>query len=86
MLVQNLKVVSIFLINKLMSKIILKHAIYFTVFAAILCYTSCTSKPKQVLTSTVKSTLKKDSVEKFKLNCECMRVSGIEFNRDSLFT
>lgn len=69
-----------------MSKIILKCAIYFTVFAAILCFTSCTSKPKEVLTSTVESTLKKDSVEKFKLNCGCMGGSGIKFNRDSLFT
>jgi len=34
----------------------------------------------------VKSSLKKDSVEKFKLNCGCMRGSGIEFKRDSLFT
>jgi|SRR5690606_9354916 hypothetical protein len=74
------------LINKLMSKMNLKCAIYFTVFVAILCFTSCTSKPKQVLTSTVKSSLKKDSVEKFKLNCGCMRGSGIEFKRDSLFT
>lgn len=69
-----------------MSKIILKGTIYFTFFAAILCFTSCTSKPKQILTSAVESTLKKDSVEKFKLNCGCMRGCGIEFNRDSLFT
>ena len=69
-----------------MSKINLKCAIYFTVFAAILFFNSCTSKPKQVLTSAVESTLKKDSVEKFKLNCGCMRGSGIEFNRDSLFS
>src|SRR5690606_9710870 len=74
------------LINKFMSKINQKYTIYFIVFAAILCFTTCTSKPKQVLTSAEESTLKKDSVEKFKLNCGCMRGSGIEFNRDSLFT
>lgn len=69
-----------------MSKINLKCAIYFTVFVGILCFTTCNSKPKQVLTLAEESTLKKDSVEKFKLNCGCMRGSGIEFNRDSLFS
>ena len=59
-------------------------SIFFVTFSLGL--SNCTSKPKQVLTSAEESTLKKDSVEKFKLNCGCMRVSGIKFNRDSLFT
>ena len=46
-----------------MSKINLKCAIYFTVFAAILWFTSCTSKPSDVEATTARPIISKDTMD-----------------------